>query len=145
MGGTISPRLLRAFRAARYCAAGAVAGIGRRCPALDPLLARQAAAFITAWNPGGRRHAEGRNRRADLALQARLRRLAPMVATGEGRGWREEHWLAAMDPRQAAVLGRLFRQAAIVTLRRGQPARLVVLAPWLLAPRPRAARASRPG
>ncbi|HZF77361.1 MAG TPA: hypothetical protein VE033_16155, partial [Acetobacteraceae bacterium] len=52
------PRLPRALRAAYartdYEAAGAVARIGRRSPALDALLRRHAASracFITAWNP----------------------------------------------------------------------------------------------
>ena len=117
-----------------------MARIGRRCPALDALLGREAGAFITAWNPRARRQPEGLNRRADLALQDRLRRVTALPGAGEGRGWREGHWLAVLDPRRAAVLGRLFRQAAIVTLRRGQPARLAPL-PARRTPD----RASRPG
>ncbi len=133
------PGLLRAFRGTRYAAGPAVARIGRRCPALDPLLRRQAGAFITAWNPWGRRAPPGWNRRAGLALQGWLRGASHLAGAGEGRGWREEHWFAVMDPRRAAVLGRRFRQAAIVTLRRGQPARLLVLAA------PRQPRPSTPG
>ena len=90
-------------------------------------MGRQAGAFITAWNPWGRRRPEGLNRRADRALQSWLRTVPHRPGAGQGRGWREEHWFTAMDPRRAAVLGRRFRQVAIVTLRRGQPARLLLL------------------
>ena len=131
MAGVTPPvqaSLLRAFRATRYTAGPATARIGRRCPALDPLLARQGGAFVTAWNPWGRRLPYGCNRRADLALQGWLRAVPRLPGAGQGRGWREEHWFVVADPRRAAVLGRRFRQAAIVTLRRGQAARLVLLA-----------------
>lgn len=127
-----APRLLRAFHAARYAAGPTAARIGRRCPALDALCGRQGSAFITAWNPGGRRIPEGLNRRAGLALQDWLRRVPYVAGAGTGRGWREEHWFASLDARRAAVLARRFRQAAIVTLRPGQAARLVLLPrrPW---------------
>lgn len=140
----MTPRLLRAFRATRYTAGAAAARIGRQCPALDPVLGRQAGAFVTAWNPWGRRAPPGWNRRANRALQRWLRDAPHFAGAGEGRGWREEHWLVLTDPRRAAVLARRFRQAAIVTLRRGQPARLV----WLARPRQAqasTARASTPG
>ena len=121
--------LLLAFRATRYTAGPAAVRIGRRCPALDVVVGRQAGAFITAWNPWGRRAPVGWNRRANIALLERLRGLTHVAGAGEGRGWWEEHWLVVTDPRRAAVLGRRFRQAAIVTLRRGQPARLAPLVP----------------
>jgi len=136
-------RLLRAFRATCYGAGPAVARIGRRCPALDGLCGRQGGAFVTAWNPQSRRAPVGRNVRANTALLGWLRRLPNVPGAGEGRSWREEHWFAILDPRRAAVLARRFRQAAIVTLRRGQPARLVVLPrrTWTLGSgRSRAAR-----
>lgn len=104
-----------------------MARIGRRCPALDPVVGRRAGAFITAWNPWGRRCPVRLNRRADLALQGWLRAVRCLPGAGQGRGWREEHWFAVMDLRRAAMLGRRFRQAAVVTLRRGQPARLLLL------------------
>ena len=81
----------------------------------------------------------GWNRRANRALLEQLRGMTRLAGAGEGRGWREEHWLVVTDPRRATVLARRFRQAAIVTLRRGQPARLVAPA------RLRQARASRLG
>ena len=127
MAGMTDPRLVRAFRATAYSAGGAVIRIGRRCPALDPLLHRQAGVFIGAWNPAARLAPHGRNLRAGLALQDHLHAVQYLSGVGEGRDWREEHWFAVMDPRRAAVLARRFRQAAIVTLRRGQPARLRLL------------------
>lgn len=131
-----APQLLRAFRATRYTAGPATVRIGRRCPALDVLVGRQAGAFITGWNPWGRRAPVGWNRRANIALLEWLCGLTRVAGAGEGRGWREEHWLVVMDPRRAAVLGRRFRQAAIVTLQRGQPARLTPLVPSVPASRP---------
>lgn len=119
--------LLRAFHATCYGAGPAVARIGRRCPALDRLCGRQGGAFVTAWNPRGRRAPAGCNVRTNTALLGWLRRVPHVPGAGEGRGWREEHWFAVLDPRRAAVLARRFRQAAIVTLRRGQPACLVML------------------
>ena len=127
MAGMTDLRLLRAFRATAYNAGGAVVRIGRRCPALDSLLHQQAGAFIGAWNPAARMSPPGRNLRAGRALQDHLRGVPYLSGVGQGRGWREEHWFAVMDPRRAVVLGRRFRQAAIVTLRRGQPARLRLL------------------
>ncbi len=125
----LNPRTLRAFHATAYSAGHAAARIGRRCPALDRVLPPCGGAFITAWNPGARRAPSACNRRADRALQGWLSRLPHLAGTGQGRGWREEHWLVAADFRRVAVLARRFRQAAIVTLRRGQPARLLVLPP----------------
>ncbi len=127
MAGTTDPRRMRAFRTTVYCAGGAVAQVGRRCPALDSMLHQQAGAFIGAWNPAARLAPLGRNLRAGRALQDHLRAVPYLTGVGQGRGWREEHWFAVMDPRRAAVLARRFRQAAIVTLRRGQPARLRLL------------------
>ena len=131
-----SPHLVRAFHATSYSAGDAVAHVGRRCPALDAVLRPCGGAFITAWNPWGRRMQLGWNRRANGALLLRLHGLTRLAGAGEGRGWREEHWLVVTDPRRAAVLARRFRQAAIVTLRRGQPARLMMLVrPPVLASR----------
>ena len=127
MAGRTDARLLRAFRSTVYGAGGALVRIGRRCPALDPLLHRQAGAFIGAWNPAARLAPPGRNLRAGRALQNHLHAVQYLSGVGQGRDWREEHWFAVMDLRRAAVLARRFRQAAIVTLRRGQPARLRLL------------------
>ena len=85
------------------------------------------AAFIGAWNPGSRRMPLGWNRRMDLALHAWLRWVPHRDGAGIGRGWSEDHALAALHPARAAVLARRFRQAAIVLVAPGRPARLCVL------------------
>ena len=130
-----TPALLRAYRRTAYAAGDAVARIGRRSPALDALLARhggRAGAFVSAWNPYSRLMPPGRNRRMGEALRRYARRLPHVpgegTAEGTGRGWREEHLLVVADPRRVAVLGRCFRQAALVVVRRGQVARLLPLA-----------------
>lgn len=126
----MTPRLLRAFRATRYEAAGAVARVGRRSRGIDSLLACVGAceaAFITAWNPRSRRMPPGWNRR----MQDRLRRAAPGPPLAEGFGragrWAEHHLLLAGDPRRLLVLARRFRQHAILLVRRGRPARLLAV------------------
>jgi hypothetical protein len=128
----MSARLHRAYRRSDYEAAGAVARIGCRSPAIDALLLRLGArqgGFVGAWNPFSRRMPQGWNDR----MLARLREAAGRLPQAEGSGgdgpWREQHLLIAADPRRLAVLGRRFRQAAIVTVRRGAPARLVLLRP----------------
>jgi hypothetical protein len=123
-------RLQAAYRRSVYTAAGAEARIGRRSPAVDALLrqlgARQGG-FVTAWNPFSRRLPPGWNAR----MLARLRQAARRLPQAEGEGghgrWRERHLLVAGDPRRVLVLARRFRQAAIVVVRQGAPARLVAL------------------
>ena len=128
----ISVRLHDAYRRSDYEAAGAVARIGRRSPDIDALLLRlgvRQGGFVGAWNPFSRRMPQGWNDR----MLARLCEAAGRLPQAEGSGgngpWREHHLLLAGDPRRLAVLARRFRQAAIVTLRRGAPARLVLLRP----------------
>jgi hypothetical protein len=120
--------LRAAFRRTGYEAGGVVVRIGRRSGAMDALLRRRgarAAGFITAWNPFSRPMPPGWN----LRLQARLREAArgAVLAEGWGRGhgWAEHHLLLAGDPRRIAVLGRRFRQHAVVTFSPGRPARLL--------------------
>lgn len=127
----VTPALLRAYRRTAYAAGGAVARIGRRSPALDALLTRhggRAGGFVGAWNPYSRPMPPGWNRRMDAALRRHARRLPVVPGEGAARGWREEHLLVVADPRRVAVLGRRFRQAAVVVVRRGQAARLRPLA-----------------
>jgi hypothetical protein len=118
----MTPRLLRAFRATRYEAAGRVVRIGARhdLPLAGP------AGFITAWNPLSRRMPPGWNAR----MQERLRALAPAILAegfGRGRGWAEAHLLVAADPRRIAVLARRFRQHAVVLVAPRRTARLLIL------------------
>ncbi|MEN0077339.1 MAG: DUF3293 domain-containing protein, partial [Paracraurococcus sp.] len=61
-----------AYRASAYEAAGAVARIGRRSPAVEALLRRLGARegwFVGAWNPGSRRLPPGWNSRRHRALR----------------------------------------------------------------------------
>lgn len=128
---TPDPRLLRAWRATAYRVPGAEARIGRRSPALDAVLrrlGRRSGGFVTAWNPLGRKMPEGWNRRMNRRLWQHLRRLPALPGVGEGRGWSEEHFLVAADPRRIVRLARLFRQLGIVELHAGRPARLRLLA-----------------
>ncbi|MBV1799065.1 DUF3293 domain-containing protein [Siccirubricoccus sp. G192] len=126
--------LARAYARTEYEAAGAIARIGRRSPALDRLLrclgARQGG-FVTAWNPCSRRMPRGWNDRMLARLRQAARRL-PVAegwgrSQGRGNGWAERHLLVAADPRRVAVLARRFRQNAIVAVRLGGPARLRLL------------------
>ncbi len=125
------PLLIRAYRETRYEADGAVARIGRRSAAIDAVLTAlgsREGAFLTGWNPGSRRYALGLNRRWMRAL---IRHVEPRLryAPGQGgwRDWWEEHALLAADPRRCAVLARRYRQRAMVVVRLGQVARLVIL------------------
>lgn len=123
----VHPRLLRAFCATEYRAAGATARVGRRSAAVDQLLSTLGAhngAFLTAWNPGARRWPLGKNIRMDRALRGWLRRIRVEPGVGSAPGWQEAHWLMATDPRRVVVLARRFRQAAIVVVRCGQKAKL---------------------
>ena len=110
---------------------GVTVRIGQRCGAMDGLLSSLGArcgAFLTAWNPGARRQPVRQNLRSDRALRGWLRRIAALPGIGVASRWHEEQWLLATDPRRAAALGRRFRQAAVVVVRRGQRARLCFLA-----------------
>jgi hypothetical protein len=143
----LPPALAAAYRRTDYTAEGGrvVARIGRRSASADALLRRLGArqgGFVTAWNPFSRRMPRGWNERMLARLRARARRLGPIVeGWGQGRdpipgrrrhtrpppagAWAERHLLVAADPRRVLVLGRRFRQNAIVALRAGAPARLL--------------------
>lgn len=128
--GGVPPRLLKAYRATCYEAAGVVIRIGRRSAAMDALLGRmgtRGGGFIAAWNPLSRRMPEGWNRRMQRRLAERLRCWTCVPALGSLRRWHEAHVLVAADARQLVRLARLFRQRGIVVVERGQPARLVLL------------------
>lgn len=121
--------LLRAFRATRYEAEGAVARIGGRSVAVDALLARHGArraGFITAWNPYSRRMALRWNSRMQDRLRHAVRGRVIGEGWGRGRGWAEHHLLVAGHPARLRVLARRFRQHAIVIVGMRQKARLLV-------------------
>ncbi|TDH64617.1 DUF3293 domain-containing protein [Dankookia rubra] len=126
----MSARLHAAYHRSDYEAAGAVARIGRRSGAVDAWLARHGVrqgGFVGAWNPFSRRMPRGWNDRMLARLRAAARRLPQAEGSGGDGPWRERHLLLAGDPRRLAVLARRFRQAAIVTVSRGAPARLMLL------------------
>lgn len=131
-----SPALLRAYARTAYTAetpAGpAVARLGRRSAAVDAVLralGSREGAFVTAWNPFSRPMPDGWNRRMQGRLRAAARRQHWLDGRGIGRGWSEDHLLLAGDPRRAWRLALRFRQAAIVAVRIGAPARLRLRGP----------------
>ena len=122
------PRLLRAYRQTRYSAAGVVVRIGRCVP--DSLFAQvgaREAVIVTAWNPRSRPMPSGWNARMQRCLAERLRRFVVVPADGMLGRWHEAHLLVAADTPRMLRTARLFRQRGVVAMRRGQPARLVLL------------------
>ncbi len=126
----LKPHLARAYRASRYSVAGFNLTIGRRSGALDGLLAglgAREAVLITAWNPASRRMPPNWNSKMMAALRHRLGTTPALPARGAGRTWSEDHLLVVGDRRRLAKLARLFGQAAMVGLKRGQGVRLLPL------------------
>jgi hypothetical protein len=127
---TLTPRLLRAWRATDYAVGAVVVRIGRRSAAMDALLAQlgtRAGVFVTAWNPLSRPMPPGWNHRMQNCLVERLRRSVWVQVDGSLRRWREAHMLVTGDPRPILRLARLFRQRGVVMVARHQAARLVVV------------------
>ena len=128
----LSARLLNAYRQTSYLAGKVEVRIAHRTSAMDELLTAQGAragVFVTAWNPLSRRMAPGWNRRMQRRLTQRLRRYSTVPAEGAWRQWHEQHLLLFADPRIGLKLARTFRQAAIVVVKRGQPAALITSFP----------------
>jgi hypothetical protein len=112
--------------------------VGEHCAPLDALLGAYGAdewAYVTAYNPGGRRAGADANEAAQQRLAAALRATARPVLRGEGAGadgaWPAEPSLLVLGlPRaDALALARRFGQEAIVAGRRGGPAELVYCEP----------------
>ena len=123
-------QLFRAYRASCYFAGAHAARIGQRAPALDVLLRGwrvQEGVFIAAGNPFSRRMAAGWNARRHTALRQRLRRLHYVEGRGGAKRWWEAHCFIGISVSRGRRLARLFRQNAMVALRRGAKARLI----WL--------------
>jgi hypothetical protein len=126
----LPPHLASAYRRSRYSVAGFDLAVGRRSGALDGVLTGlgvRDAVLMTAWNPKSRRMPAPWNARMMAALRHRLGSTPSLPATGAGAGWAEDHLLVIGDRRRLAVLARLFRQAAMLGLRRGQDVRLLPL------------------
>jgi len=110
--------------------------IGRHSLFIDGLLASKkvgSGAFITAWNPFSKSQSAGANAYWDRELKSYLGTRGFSFLPGEGRGqigeWPPEPSIFAfgMSRAQAASTGRRFRQNAIVHVRSGRPAELVML------------------
>jgi hypothetical protein len=123
-------QLFRAYRASCYFAGAHAARIGQRAPGLDALLRSwhvPEGVFIAAGNPFSRRHPDGWNARRHMALRERLRRLHYVEGRGGAKRWWEAHCFIGISVSRGRRLARLFRQNAMVALRRGAKARLI----WL--------------
>jgi hypothetical protein len=123
-------QLFRAYRASCYYAGAHTARIDQRAPGLDALLRSwraQEGVFIAAGNPFSRRHPDGWNARRQAALRDRLRRLHYVEGRGGAKRWWEAHCFIGISAARGRRLARLFRQNAMVALRRGAKARLI----WL--------------
>lgn len=128
---TLSPALLRAYRATAYRTGDVAVTIGRRSAAMDALLWRRGAGsgvFVSAWNPLARRMPAGWNARMQRSLDAWARHWTVLPADGVWRRWREAHLLLLAPLAPSVVLARRFRQRAVVVVLPGHPARLVLLA-----------------
>ena len=124
------PHLATPYRATRYSVAGVNLTVGRRSGALDGLLSglgARDAVLITAWNPASRRMPRSWNNRMMAALRHRLGTTPALPASGSLHAWSEDHLLVVGDRRRLAVLARLFGQAAMIGLKRGQDVRLLPL------------------
>ncbi|MGE4044384.1 MAG: DUF3293 domain-containing protein [Acetobacteraceae bacterium] len=127
---TVSPRLLRAYRATTYAVLGIPIRLGSRSRAADALLRRSGAQegiLVTAWNPLSRRMPAGWNHRMQANLRQALHRDRLLPAEGRLGAWHEEHVLVLAPLRAILPVARRFRQAAVVALRPGRPTKLIVL------------------
>jgi hypothetical protein len=123
-------KLERDYRASSYFAGAYLARIGQRAPAFDALLRCwrvPEGVFIGAGNPFSRRMARGWNARGHAALRERLRALPHVEGKGGAKRWWEAHYFIGISVARGKRLARLFRQNAMVALRRGAKARLI----WL--------------
>jgi hypothetical protein len=123
-------QLFRAYRASCDFAGAHAARIGQRAPGLDALLRGwrvQEGVFIAAGNPFSRRKPDGWIVRRHAALRERLRGLPYVEGRGGAKRWWEAHCFIGISAARGKRLARLFRQNAMVALRRGAKARLL----WL--------------
>lgn len=132
--------LVSAYKATDYVAhaAGWVVAIriGYHSEIVDKMLARMnvsKGAFITAWNPFGKGLSVEANKHWDRSLKRYLSVRGVEFVEGEGRGttgeWPPEPSVLAfgISCTEASAIGRRYRQNAIVYVRKGRPAELVML------------------
>jgi hypothetical protein len=133
--------LIAAYRGTRYAVLGpdggtlAEARVDRHEPAVDAVLDARGATsgvFITAWNPRSDPTDEDVNAEAHARMATRLHEsgvaVLPHAGFGEDPAWRAEHGFFALDlsEREALQIAVDFEQNAVVVVRRGAPARLVL-------------------
>ena len=136
--------LVSAYRATDYVALGngsvVVIRIGHHSLVVDRLLAKvhvRNGAFITAWNPFSKDLSLDANEHWNRELKRYLSARGFAFVDGEGRGktgeWPPEPSILAfgISRTEASRIGRRYRQNAIVYVRRGRPAELVMLR-WLM-------------
>lgn len=132
--------LVSAYRATDYVVHGngldVVIRIGYHSLITDKFLARMNAtsgAFITAWNPFGHGLSLTADRHWDFDLKRYLSFRGIAFLEGEGRGrigeWPPELSVFALglSRSEASAIGRRYRQNAIVYVRQGWPAELLML------------------
>lgn len=120
----LTPELLRSYRLTRYRVGPLEARIGRRVtgwPERGPVV------LLSACNPGGRLKPAGWNDRMMTHLITHLQGVVWRPGVGQLGRWQERLVAVWMPVARALRLARLFRQNAVVVLRNGRPARLVLL------------------
>ncbi len=92
-------------------------------------LGAREAVLMTAWNPASHRCPANVNNRRMAALRSRLGDTPALPAHSESAHgtWGEDQLLVVGDRRRLRVLARIFGQAAMLGLRRGQDVRLLPL------------------
>jgi hypothetical protein len=132
--------LVSAYKATDYVAhdngSAVVIRIGQCSLVVDKCLVRmhaRNAAFITAWNPFSSELSFEANNRWNWELKRYLSIRGVSFREGEGRGrtgeWPPEPSVLAfgISRTEASAIGRRYRQNAIVYVRLGRPAELVML------------------
>jgi hypothetical protein len=137
----MSDELLAAYRGTRYAVIDvdggtlAEARVEQHCPDVDAVLTAHGAAsgvFITAWNPRSVPTDDQTNAEAHAQLAAVLDgrgwTALPHAGFGEDPDWRPEHGFFVLDLPEAEALRIAveFEQNAVVVVRRGAPAQLVL-------------------
>lgn len=123
-----SAAILRAYRLSRYVAGSVVAHIGSFPQGLAADRTRVTLVLLGACNPGGRRYPDGWNARMMDRMRLALRRFHYIEAAGSLDRWSEEMLMVSIDPRQACVIARRFRQNAIVLISGRRRTRLLIIA-----------------
>lgn len=107
--------------------------VGALHPALDAVLAERGHrewAFLTAWNPGSLRRAEGENERAQARLRSQLVAggwaVVDAIGEAEDLSWSEPSLFVPGLPRaEAERFGCAYGQVAVLVGRAGAPAQLL--------------------